>query len=275
MDESTRELLSGFRASNKFSWKVVQSEVEAVVERAAESADVELLLAFLSMCPDDDPGTGPGPGMVWASLCWSVVLPTLGEHPTSSTADAICAVLRDHTPRYEEFSTAAYGALQSVIQEEAFRTAALESVCNILVDECYGSVWRDAIGLLQSEGYVAAVPHIVAGATRTDYSGATKTIVSKNSTIQSMDITAAIQSIMAFDPPDMDQAISTMLGHRDMGARASVVKALGRYGNRSVVPALKRRLGGLFSKPESASYIRELIKSAIEEINGRAVAQSN
>lgn len=263
MDESTRELLSGFRASNKYSWKVVQSEVEAVVERAAESADVELLLAFLSTCPDDDPGTGPGPGMLWASLCWNVVLPTLGEHPTSSTADAICAVLRDHTPRYEEFSTAAYSALHSVISEEAFRTAALESVCNILVDECYGSVWRDAIGLLQSEGYVAAVPNIVAR------------IVSKNSTIQSMDITAAIQSIMAFDPPDMDQAISTMLGHRDIGARASVVKALGRYGNRSVVPALKRRLGGLFSKPESASYIRELIKSAIEEINGRAVAQSN
>lgn len=238
------------------SWKVKEDDVRAVIQAGAEANDVDLLLWFVSNPPNDECGTGPGPATVYIQLCEDVVFPYLAEHTSLAVVQTICDTLFEKSYYWQEYYDSAFEVLEKA------GVLAAKPMCEILLNQdTQINLWKRAIEFVRNLGEKEAVSSIVMGM---------KNVHPKWSFINKESaIAKGVQALMTLDAPAKGDVFYDLLSQDDKDVKQATIRALGHYGDEQAVQALKKRLGGIFKKPETATYLRNEIAEAIEKINSR------
>ncbi len=217
-------------------------------------------------------GIGSTEGGKYVYRCKKEVLPAILNHLRTSPKknEAIQAARALHTA-YEHPEIGSESDFKEQtwkVFDEALNIAG-EAVLNILFQMVRQSTnnwfeWDRAVRILIEHEFKEVAESAVPGV-MTRYM--TRRFVDQ---ISQKEFDAAIEAIHVFGWEERERSVEAFLAEEDEQLKRTVISALGKHGDQADLPALKRRLGGLFKKPEKDDFTRSLLKSAIDDIKERS-----
>jgi len=235
--------------------------------------DFEALVDILSAPPQHrEFHIGATDGSRWESKCFNEVLPAILRHlrdssdPAEDGIRAVRALQKAHehpeVGRHSDFYDHTWAIIEACIEYSG--TPVLDILCDMVgesTNPCFA--WDRAVRTLIEHNHKAVAEKAVPGVIQR-YS--TRQFVKM---INKKEFDAAFKAIYVFDWDRKEEATKALLESDDEQLKSTVIESLSSHGDSDALPLLKKRLGGLFKKPESDDFLRSRIQKAIEKIKER------
>ena len=231
---------------------------------------IKAYIEYLSSPPFDSTNWGVGnkEGNRWEYKCVQEVLPGLLKYikRKGATREDVDLVLRALEKAYSHPETGSYSRFNKIAwsitekcNEIDNNTTAMNLCVTVLTTTNPHFWWSKVVKIIQASKIKEAAPMIITGLLKRYKSRMFLDMFNEK------DVEAAIEAILFLEIDNKQEIIMSLLKAEDTFFRKMVINALGKCGDRDVVPLLKKRLGR-FIKVEKDSFMRQLIRSAIGDI---------